>query len=174
MPQQAPYIQTLASAVAHDLGEMAHRTGRSPQARDAQRFAASRASELGLPSADATLAGNVAIRDWRATQRSHKLAEGQTLAQSYVQGRGTIQTIGVRVVLDVEYRGRTPPGMPRQVSVLVNAAAGETPADAINRALTAFNSRQLLLPRGPAYRNATARTGKIVQLVEGGWSHAQM
>jgi len=170
----AEYVQLLASNVMHDLGILAHTKERAPRLRDAQRFATARATELGYSAAIADRAARIAIDDWRATQRAKVLGWERDIVDAYIRGRTSIDTIGVRVVIQLAYRGKPPPGARETSTVLVNAQPGDSVGDIITRACEAWNRKQITVPHKFVSKARCVGVGRIAQVVSGGWSHAQI
>lgn len=168
------HLQSLASAVMHDLGELHYNKGRMPVLRDAQRAASARAAAIGLPPSDADMAARQAIRDWRATQRVKSFADSDAIERGYITGRSTINTIGVRVVINLKFGRRQPPGAKTTATVLVNVRPGTTVAQAVSAACDAWNARSLQTPHGFVSGSRCVGSGQIVQVIEGGWSHSQV
>lgn len=168
------HLQTLASGVMHDLGQYASK-GKVPRMRDAQRFAAARAAEVGgISAAQVRDVASTAVRDWRATHRVSSLTAADPLSRAYLTGRGQIKAIGVRVVIELSLRRKRTTRFKKSATVLVNAQPGMTAKQVIAAAVAAWNARSIETPHGFESGSRATGHGEIVQLVEGGWSHSQV
>ena len=164
---------TIASQVQHDLGLWAEDHATVPGLREAQRFAASRVASIhytGYPVGDIAAQ---ALRDWRAQNRLARLGPGATMESAYRTGGISENCVGARVIVELASSSGPNAGTLGTASILVNINSLETATDAINRAIAGFNSRSVRTAVNYD-RGTIATTGSVVQLVEGGWSHAQL
>jgi hypothetical protein len=174
MPRLSPGGQTLAGQVMHDLGEWSYQHNRPAGQREALRFAAARIAAVGEVATPVDVVARQALRDWRATSRLQRAGPTGEISAAYPSGVSGTDVIGARVVLDLIATiggRRVPQG---SVVVLVNAQAGLAAEQAVALAIAAFNERRVESSTRQKYLGTTAVQGDIVQLVEGGWTHAQV
>jgi len=81
--------------------------------------------------------------------------------------------VGVRVILDLDWGGPTPPGMRNTASIVFNVLSTASKRDIIAFAEEAWNTHAVKLAQPERY-TAIAVDGQIVQIIEAGFPQAQV
>jgi hypothetical protein len=157
----------------HDLGEFTHVSGFTATQRDAERFASQRLAAGGYPPDLYKQIARVAYTDWRASTRAKQMTGQQDISKAYTRGRAGIQTIGVRVTLDLRYDGAIPPSAKSSASVLMNVLPGTTIDEIKQEAMSAWSNNAVQTRYGKQ-SGGRAVDARIVQLVAGGFPQAQI
>ena len=177
MPSDTPiYALTLRGQVMHDLGVDFAGTGRTPTLAGARRYAAAHGATHGISPDVIEDVARQALRDWRATQLAHGLETARPEAEvreAYTSGRAGVQTVGVRVQLELHFDSPPAPGIRHTASVLVNVSGRTSIQAAVAAAIAAWNAEQVEVRHGHA-SGGRAVGGSIVQLVEDGFPQAQI
>jgi hypothetical protein len=167
------HSETLRGQVMHDLGEWAETHRSSPGLRESRRFAAARGNAVNASQQLIAFIASQSIRDWRATRRAKNAQANASFSSVYPRGVGSQDIVGVRVILTVQYPRGRPAGARDTVSVLINAQGSDTVEQIGLLAKAAWNNAMIQTPHG-SDRLAQAVDWNIVQVVEGGWGHAQI